>query len=100
MRTTLEIDDDVMDAARQLARLKNQGIGRSISDLARRGLAPKSNPTVELRHRIPTWTHGPGAIPVTTELVRNLADEECFRLLDVNVLTACSIRPMCIMRHR
>lgn len=39
MRTTLEIDDDVMRAAREMARLKNQGIGRMISDLARRGLA-------------------------------------------------------------
>jgi Bacterial antitoxin of type II TA system, VapB len=76
MRTTLEIDDDVMEAARQLARLKNQGVGRALSDLARRGLIPESTPAVELRHGIPTWTHGPGAVPVTTELVRNLADDE------------------------
>jgi hypothetical protein len=76
MRTTLEIEDDVMEAARQLARLKNQGVGRALSDLARRGLTPESTPAMELRHGIPTWIHGPGAVPVTSELVRNLADDE------------------------
>ena len=76
MRTTLEIDDDVMQAAKELARLKNQGVGRAISDLARRGLAPEAAPVVEVRGGIPTWVHGPGAITVTSEMVRNLMDEE------------------------
>ncbi len=76
MRTTLEIDDDVMEAAKQMARLKNQGVGRAISDLARRGLMPDSVPTVEIRNGIPVWTHKAGAVPITSELVRNLADEE------------------------
>jgi hypothetical protein len=76
MRTTLEIDDDVMQFARELARLKNQGVGRAISDLARRGLAPDESPVVELRDGIPVWTHGPGAVAVTSEMVRNLADDE------------------------
>jgi len=76
MRTTLEIDDDVMQTARELARLKNQGIGRAISDLARRGLMPDAAPTVEVRDGVPVWTHGPGAVAVTSEMVRNLADEE------------------------
>jgi hypothetical protein len=30
MRITLELDDDVMEAAREVARLKNQGLGRTI----------------------------------------------------------------------
>jgi hypothetical protein len=76
MRTTLEIDDDVMQAARELAHHKGQGLGRAISDLARRGLAPQTLPTVELQDGIPVWTHAPGAIPVTSELVRSLADDE------------------------
>ena len=76
MRTTLDIDDDVMQAMRELARLKNQGIGRAISDLARRGLTPQVRPTVEVVDGIPVWTHAPGAISVTSELVRNLAGEE------------------------
>ena len=76
MRTTLEIDDDVLEAARVLARLKGQGLGRSISDLARRGLAPEISPAVEVQDGIPVWMHAPGAIPVTSEMVRNLAEEE------------------------
>lgn len=75
MRTTLEIDDDVMHAAKEIARIKNQGVGRAISDLARRGLVPES-PKVEIKNGIPVWVHAPGAIPVTSEMVRNLAEEE------------------------
>jgi hypothetical protein len=76
MRTTLEIDDDVMEVARTLARLKSQGIGRAISDLARRGLATQTAPLIEREHGIPVWKHGPGAVPVTSEIVRNLAEDE------------------------
>jgi hypothetical protein len=76
MRTTLEIDDDVMRAARELGRLKNQSIGRAISDLARRGLAPEVSPIVEIEDGIPVWKHGPGAVVVTSEMVHNLADDE------------------------
>jgi len=59
-----------------LARLKNQGIGRTVSDLARRGLAPETTPARELEFGIPVWKHGRGAVAVTSEMVRNLADEE------------------------
>lgn len=76
MRTTLEIDDDVMQTAREIAHLKRQGVGRAISDLARRGLVPEVSPLVELQDGIPVWVHGPGAIAVTTEMVRNLAEDE------------------------
>jgi hypothetical protein len=76
MRTTLEIDDDVMDAARALAQLKNERLGRTISDLVRRGLTPEVSPVVEVRNGIPVWVHAPGAVPVTSELVRRLAEDE------------------------
>ncbi len=75
MRTTLEIDDAVLQAAKELARLKNQGLGRAISDLARRGLIPET-PVVEMQDGIPVWIHGPGAISVTSEMVRSLAADE------------------------
>ena len=76
LRTTLEIDDDVMQAAREIARLKNQGIGRTISDLARRGLMPDASPDRELQFGVPVWKHSPGAVAVTSEMVRNLAQDE------------------------
>lgn len=76
MRTTLEIDDDVIRAARQIARLKNVGLGKALSELARRGLMPESAPRVETENGIPVWKHAPGAIQVTNEMVRRLSEEE------------------------
>ena len=76
MRTTVEIDEDVMEAAIELAWLKNQSVGKSLSEFARRGMAFESNPKVELVRGIPVLMHGPGAIPVTSELVRRLLEQE------------------------
>lgn len=39
MRTTLDLDDDVLDAARELARQSGQSAGRVISRLVRERLA-------------------------------------------------------------
>ena len=61
-----------MLTAREIAQLKKQGIGRVLSDLARKGLTPEA-PKVELRDGIPTWVHGPAALPVTSDMVRSLA---------------------------
>ena len=66
----------MMQVARDIAHLKKQGIGRAISDLARRGLVPEVAPVVEFQGGIPVWIHGPGAMAVTTDMVRNLAEEE------------------------
>jgi hypothetical protein len=38
MRTTLEIDDDVLQAAKELALARGTTAGRVLSDLARKGL--------------------------------------------------------------
>lgn len=39
MRTTLELDDDIFHAAKELAGSRGTTIGRMVSELARRGLA-------------------------------------------------------------
>lgn len=39
MRTTLEIDDAVLSAAREIARDQHISLGAAVSKLARRGLA-------------------------------------------------------------
>ena len=39
MRTTLDIEDDVLFAAKDLARREKQSVGRIISELARKGLS-------------------------------------------------------------
>jgi hypothetical protein len=40
MCTTVRIEDDVLSAARDLARLQDKSMGRVISELARKGLRP------------------------------------------------------------
>lgn len=40
MRTTLSIDDDVLEDARYIARVEGKSLGDVISALARRSLAP------------------------------------------------------------
>lgn len=41
MRTTLSIDDDILRAARMLAREQHRSLGAAVSELARRGLTEK-----------------------------------------------------------
>ena len=76
MRTTVDLDDDVLSAAKELARLRRDSLGRVLSDLARRGLQPASSPQIEEKRGIPVLVHQPNAIPVTPELVRQLLESE------------------------
>lgn len=46
MRTTLDIDDDVLQAVRGLAKRERRTIGELLSQLARRGLATASQRSV------------------------------------------------------
>ena len=73
MRTTLNLDDDVMEAARAIAERRGQSIGIVISELARRGLTPASNGPV--RNGIRLFPVRPGAGSVTPEIVKSLLDE-------------------------
>jgi hypothetical protein len=38
MRTTLNVDDDVLDAAKSLANIRQISMGQALSELARKGL--------------------------------------------------------------
>jgi len=75
MRTTLTIDDDVLDAARGLAERERKTVGEVISQLARTALAP---PSVAGRRRngLPLLPTKDPAVRVTLELVNRLRDEE------------------------
>jgi hypothetical protein len=73
MRTTLTIDDDVLIAAKAIARQTNQTIGEIVSNLARTALRPKTQPLE--RNGIPLLpVRNPEAI-VTPEIVNALRDE-------------------------
>lgn len=79
MRTTLTLDDDVLAAARVLAREQQQSIGAVISDLARRALttsAEAGNATAhDQRNGLPLLPRRTGARPVDLDLVNSLRDE-------------------------
>jgi hypothetical protein len=75
MRTTLDIDEDVLAAAKELAAVRRSTAGKVLSDLARQALAPgEAQPIV--RNGVPLLPPRPGARPVTMEEVNRLRDEE------------------------
>ncbi len=73
MRTTLAIDDDVLAAAKGLARRQRKTVGEVISALAREALRPPK--MAESRNGVPLLPARGGAAPVTPELVNELRDE-------------------------
>jgi len=73
MRTTLEIDDDVVTAARELAAAERRSLGSVISDLVRRGLTPAR---VETEGDLPIIRVPAGTAPITPEMVRRALDED------------------------
>lgn len=77
MRTTLDIADDVLLAAKELARREGKTAGQVLSELARRGLStrgqtPLSGSAEFLGFR-PLPRRG---VIVTPELIEKLRDEE------------------------
>ena len=74
MRTTLNLDEDVLASARALAQQRKQPIGAVISELARRGLSPAQRPPAK-RNGIRLFPVRAGAAAVTPELVKELLEE-------------------------
>lgn len=73
MRTTLDIEDDVLSATREIARHRGLTMGKVLSDLARQALTIRT--ASETRHGVPLFpTQAEGAL-VTLELINQLRDE-------------------------
>ena len=69
MRTTVNIDDDVIRAVKELARLQGGTIGEVLSALARSALAREA-PEKSIRNGVPVLPMRPGAGIVTPDMVR------------------------------
>lgn len=52
MRTTLDIDEDVLQAAKEIAAMRRTTAGKILSELARKGLRPEPA-TAETRNGVP-----------------------------------------------
>jgi hypothetical protein len=74
MRTTLDIDDDVLEAAKELAAVQKTTAGQVISDLVRQALTRPLGTPVEYRDGFPVLPKRGGI--VTSELVERLAEDE------------------------
>lgn len=73
MRTTVTLDDDIFDLAARQAKARGQSLGKTISDLVRRGLRA---PTPSLDKNGLVVFHLPADSPkVTTEDVRRIETE-------------------------
>jgi hypothetical protein len=73
MRTTLSLDDDILELAARQAKLRGASLSRTVSDLVRRGL---SAPTPsEEKGGIVVFQLPADSPPVTTEEVRRIEAE-------------------------
>ena len=74
MRTTLDIDPDVLQAAKELAEHRGTTAGKVLSELARKALAPKTRAAV--RNGVPLLPRRPAGSPrPTLAMVNRLRDE-------------------------
>lgn len=74
MRTTVEIDDDVVTTAKEMARDSGSTLGQVLSDLARRSLNTISKP--KIRNGVPLLTPVTGRRRPDLALVNSLRDEQ------------------------
>lgn len=80
MRTTLDIDEDILMAIKDLARRQNKTMGEVMSDLARRAITA---PEQSLRTESPKAIYGVRPFPkrggvVTNELVNKLREDDVY----------------------
>lgn len=78
MRTTVNIDDDVLNAAKSLSHSTGKSLGAVLSELARRGLQPRESAEGHslVRDRgIPVFRVSSESPVVTPEQIKEALDE-------------------------
>jgi hypothetical protein len=73
VRTTLDLDDDLLQIARHLAAQRRTHMGQVISDLARKALESGSAPRT--RNGVPLFTPKAGSRKPSLQLVNQLRDQ-------------------------
>ena len=75
VRTTLDLDPDVLQAAKEIAASRGTTAGKVISDLVRKALEPAAS-TTRVRNGVPLMPRRPaGSPPITVKFVEDLLDE-------------------------
>lgn len=75
MRTTLDLEPDVLQAAKEIAQLRGKTTGQVVSELLRKALQP-APPTQRVRNGVPLLTRRAGAPIITMAFVNQLRDDE------------------------
>ena len=70
MRTTVAIDDDLLERAKAIARTRRVSLGRAVSDLLRHGLELQ----IVEEDGLPVFKVPPTAKPITSEDVHKTED--------------------------
>jgi len=73
MRTTLDLDDDLLATVRQLARQQGLTIGQLISELARQSLATRA--PLKVRNGVPLFVPKAAASKPNLRIVNKLREE-------------------------
>ncbi len=73
MRTTLDVEEDVLLAAKEIAKQRGETLGRVLSELARQTLTKRDPLSKE--HGVPLFPVRRDGGVVTLELVNRLRDE-------------------------
>lgn len=81
MRTTLDIDPDVLEAAKELAAKEKTTAGKVISEVVRKGIQTSHAPTATAHKGQYTIKNGIPLMPsrshlVTSERIRKIIDDE------------------------
>ena len=76
MRTTLDIDDDVLLAVKEIAAVNRVPAGKVLSRLARKGLE-RQQPKSKVRNGVPLLPPRPPGSPVLTlDLIKQLSEDD------------------------
>lgn len=81
VRTTLNIEDDVLATVRALAIRDRKPLGTVVSAMLRRAVEPPTKATKATRNGIPLFPVSPNARVVTPEHIKELLEEDIKELL-------------------
>jgi hypothetical protein len=73
MRTTLDLELDVLQAAKEIGAARGMSAGQVVSELVRKALA--STTTAKVRNGVPLLPRKAGSPPLTMAAVNRLRDE-------------------------
>jgi hypothetical protein len=81
VRTTLNIEDDVLETVKAMAARDRKPLGEVVSGMLRRAIEPSTSGPRKMRNGIPLFPVSSQARVVTPEVVKELLDDDVEELL-------------------